>query len=165
MTPSTSGVPWPTIVAVAGGILGIVGVALLFLIKLLLKSYQKNAEQKREAIQKEAEQNLQAFQGVTFEKFSALVDSVIQLDRRVGEYFKAYDRLRDKWEEFLREYLAIDGTRSQKVEALLRIVDEMREALREIRPTIDTKIEETITHALAELKLYVRDFLKEKSNA
>lgn len=162
---ATGGVPWPTIVAVAGGILGVVGVAMVFLAKLLLKSYQKNAQQELEAAKNAVLQEFQEFRATATEKFKTMAEDVIQLERRIGKYFEAHERLRDKWDEFLREYLKIDSTRGQKVDALFRIVDQMQEALRDIRPALNTKVEEMLTHALTELKLYVRDLMKEERNA
>jgi uncharacterized membrane protein YgaE (UPF0421/DUF939 family) len=166
MTPSdaTGGVPWPTIVSVAGGVLGVVGVALMFLARMLLKSYQKNAKQELASLRTEMKQEIQEFRTLSLQKFETLGDDVIQLERRVGKYFDAHERLRDKWDEFLREYLKIDSTRGQKVDALFRIVDQMQEAVRDIRPALNTKSEELIAHAITELKLYVRDILKEERN-
>jgi hypothetical protein len=78
------------------------------------------------------------------------------------KYFEAHDRLRDKWEEFLREYLKIDSTRGQKMDALFRIVDQMQTAVKELTPAMNAKIEEAFTHAMSELKLYVRDQMREE---
>lgn len=162
MPNATGGVPWSTIVAVSGSILGIVGTALLILMRLLLKSYQRNAEQELEAVKAEAEQNLLRFKEVTQEKLESMVSKALELDRRIGESFAVHAKLRDKWDEFLREYLEIDIGRSKKVEALFRIVDQMQATLEEIRPTLNTKIEEMIMRVIAELKLYVRDFIAEE---
>jgi hypothetical protein len=95
---------------------------------------------------------------------SHLRESVLQLGERVGKYFEAHDRLRDKWEEFLREYLKIDSTRGQKMDALFRIVDQMQAAVKELTPAMNSKIEEAFTHAMSELKLYVRDQMREERN-
>jgi iron-sulfur cluster repair protein YtfE (RIC family) len=102
-------------------------------------------------VQKESEQTA-----------SHLKESVLQLVERVGKYFEAHDRLRDKWEEFLREYLKIDSTRGQKMDALFRIVDQMQILVKELTPTMNAKIEEAFTHAMSELKLYVRDQMREE---
>ncbi|RLC88625.1 MAG: hypothetical protein DRJ03_01765 [Chloroflexi bacterium] len=165
MSDATGGVPWPTIVTVSGSVLGVLGVALLFLVKMLVKSYQASAKRDLEIVKNEARQELQEFRTLTSQKFETLGEDVIQLERRIGKYFEAHERMRDKWDEFLREYLKIDSTRGQKVDALFRIVDQMQEALREIRPALNTKVEEMLTHALTELKLYVRDIVKEERNA
>lgn len=163
--PDAASVPWEVVVAVGGGILGVVGTALVIASKLLLKSYQANAKQELQAAKEEVRREFQEFRTLANEKFKTMAEDVIQLERRIGKYFEAHERLRDKWDEFLREYLKIDSTRGQKVDALFRIVDQMQEALRDIRPALNTKVEEMLTHALTELKLYVRDLMKEERNA
>lgn len=95
-------------------------------------------------------------------KSSQLDANMLQLGERVGKYFEAHDRLRDKWEEFLREYLKIDSTRGQKIDALFRVVDQMQVAVKDIPPAMNAKIEEAFTHSLSELKLYVRDRIQEE---
>jgi seryl-tRNA synthetase len=91
-------------------------------------------------------------------------DSVVKLDSRVGKYFEAHERLRDKWDDFLRKYLEIDITRGQKVDALFRVVDQMSDTLKEIRPALNSKIEDSFARALSELKVYVRDQIREETN-
>lgn len=99
------------------------------------------------------------------EKDTHLRDLVLQLDKRVNAYFTAHERIRDKWEEFMREYLKIDNTRGQKVEALFRVVDQMQKAVEKIPRNLNDKVEEAFTHSLSELKLYIRDTMaKEKRN-
>jgi phage gpG-like protein len=72
------------------------------------------------------------------------------------------ERLRDKWEEFLREYLKIDSTRGQKIDALFRIVDQMQDTVRELRGAMNSKIDESFQRSQNELKLYIRDQLREE---
>lgn len=139
-TDIVSGVPWtvfiPTLTAVLGGI----GMAF----RLLYKALQRRIE----------------------EKTAHNHELVIQLGGRVSEYFKAHERLRDKWDEFLREYLKIDSTRGQKVDALFRVVDQMQKAVEVIPRNMNEKLEESFTHSMSELKLYVRDLMaKERSDA
>lgn len=139
-TDIVTGVPWVVFVPVLTALLGGVGVAL----RLLYKAIQKRVE----------------------EKTAHNHELVVQLDGRVAEYFKAHERLRDKWDEFLREYLKIDSTRGQKVDALFRVVDQMQKAVEVIPRSMNEKLEESFTHSMSELKLYVRDLMaKERSNA
>lgn len=72
------------------------------------------------------------------------------------------EKQRDRWEAFLKEYHVLDATRGQKVDALFRSVDVMRETLKELKPSIHTKLQD-ISHQLSnELKLYIRDILKKE---
>jgi hypothetical protein len=135
-----AGVPWTVFVPVITTIFGAFSVAL----RLLYKAFQKRLE----------------------EKTAHNHELVVKLDERVSEIFRAHERLRDKWDEFLREYLKIDSTRGQKVEALFRVVDQMQKAVESIPRNMNDKLEEAFTHSISELKLYVRDMMaKERSNA
>jgi len=97
------------------------------------------------------------------EKDAHLRDLVLQLDKRVDAYFTAHERIRDKWEEFMREYLKIDNTRGQKIEALFRVIDQMQKAVEKIPRNLNDKVEEAFTHSLSELKLYVRDTMAKEN--
>jgi hypothetical protein len=87
---------------------------------------------------------------------------VVQSNSRVTELSGDYKHLRDKWEAFLRDYLKIDNTRGQKVDALFRVVDQMQDTFKEIRPALNSKIEDSFARSLSELKVYVRDQIREE---
>jgi len=139
MSPDTA-VPWGMIVAVGAPVLAAFGTILVFFVKRLLRATEKVYEL----------------------KFDQLAKDVVQLNQKDNQLFVAHDRLRDKWDEFLREYLKIDSTRGQKIDALFRVVDEMQNALREIKPALNSKIEDSFSRALSELKVYVRDQIREE---
>ena len=152
MTPTSNPaalveVPWGTILAVVGGAFTAYGALLALLVRKLFKATQDNTNQK--------------FMNLA-EKLTQEHELVLELSRRVDQYFSAHERLRDKWEEFLRDYLKIDSTRGQKIDALFRIVDQMQEILRDVRPAMKQKIEESFTHSLDALKLYVRELLAQE---
>jgi len=126
-------IPWEIILPTATAVLGAFGVT----IRLLYKAFQKQLDEKTEHNH----------------------ELVVQLSERVDKYYSAHERLRDKWDEFLREYLKIDSTRGQKVEALFRVVDLMQKAVDGIPRNLNSKVEEAFTHSLSELKLYVRELV------
>jgi len=128
------------IVAVGAPVLAAFGTILVFFVKRLLRATEKVYEL----------------------KFDQLAKDVVQLNQKDNQLFVAHDRLRDKWDEFLREYLKIDSTRGQKIDALFRVVDEMQNVLREIKPALNSKIEDSFSRALSELKVYVRDQIREE---
>lgn len=143
-------IPWGTILSVVGGAFAAYGTLLALLVRKLFKATQDNTKQKFDTMQ---------------EKLTQEHGLVLELSKRVDQYFSAHERLRDKWEEFLRDYLKIDSTRGQKIDALFRVVDQMQEILRDVRPAMKQKIEESFTHSLDALKLYVRELLaQEKRN-
>jgi tRNA(Ile)-lysidine synthase TilS/MesJ len=144
-------IPWEYVIPVIVGAFGAFGTVLGFLIKSVDKAARNHWKQKFDQLEKDT----QLATRHTEEMLGAQA-------QRITQYFEAHDRLRDRWEEFLREYLKIDSTRGQKIDALFRVVDQMQAAVREISPNVNTKIEEAFTHSLSELKLYVRDQLREE---
>lgn len=150
MTPDNA-VPWVAIIAIGAPALAAFGGLLLFFVKRFLRKseevYDLRFAQLHEKI-------------ATLD--SGLDRRVVELGKRVDDLFAAHDRLRDRWDEFLREYLKIDATRGQKIDALFRVVDDMQNALKEIRPAMNSKIEDAFSRALSELKVYVRDQIREE---
>lgn len=134
--PSTdlvTGVPWSVFIPVVSGLLGAFGVTL----RMIYKSFHNRLD----------------------EKTAHNHELVTQLEGRIEKYFEGHERLRDKWDEFLREYLKIDSTRGQKVEALFRVVDQMQKIIESIPRNLNDKIEDAFTNSLSELKLYVRELI------
>jgi hypothetical protein len=135
-----TGVPWEVFLPVVTGLLGAFGVT----VRLIYKAFHRRLD----------------------DKTTHNHELVVQLEGRVSKYFEAHERLRDKWDEFLREYLKIDSTRGQKVDALFRVNDQMQKVVDSIPRHVDSKIEEAFTHSLSELKLYIRELMaKERSDA
>lgn len=141
-SPIDMGVPWETFWTVVGALLGVLGTLLLLLYRSIHRSIKTRTDSTDKSV-------------VQLDKQVATTHSA--LEERLGEYFRAHERLRDKWDEFLREYLKIDSTRGQKVDALFRVVDQMQKAVEHIPRNMNEKIEEAFTHSLSELKLYARD--------
>lgn len=142
INPDTT-ISWGVVIAVGVPVLAAFGTILVFFVKRLLRTTEK----------------------VHDLRFDQQTKDVGQLNQKYDQLVVAHDRLRDKWDEFLREYLKIDSTRGQKIDALFRVVDEMQDTLREIKPTLNSKIEDSFRRALSELKVYVRDQIREEKNA
>jgi hypothetical protein len=147
-------IPWEYLVAIIVGAFGAFGTLLGFLVRAVDKAARNYWKQKFDQLVKDTESTRRQMEG-----------ALEAQSQRISQYFEAHDRLRDRWEEFLREYLKIDSTRGTKIDALFRVVDQMQIAVREILPNVNSKIEEAFTHSLSELKLYVRDQLREERNA
>lgn len=170
-TPPTNvpaGVSWEMIVAVVTALLS----ALFVMLRLLFKGIHKRIDTTEATLGKRIDDAIESDEALAIqidakleEKFLRVHELVVQLGERVDKYFDAHERLRDKWDEFLKEYLKIDSTRGQKVDALFRLNDQMQKILDTLPRHVDSKIEEAFTHSLSELKLYIRELLaKERSN-
>jgi len=133
-------VPWGTIVAIGAPVLAAFGGILVFFVKRLLHATEE----------------------IYKLKFAQLQADVVKLEVVDGQLGGAHENIRDKWDEFLREYLKIDNTRGQKIDALFRVVDQMQDAIRELKPALNSKIEDSFCRAVSELKVYVRDQMREE---
>jgi len=140
--PPDTGITWATLLA-----FGLPAISAIFIISSGLTRLWLNAEKR-----------------ARLAEIANLKEKVVQLEKQTEQQAQAFDRLRDKWDEFLCEYLKIDSTRGQKIDALFRGVDEMREVIRDIRLNLNSKIEDSYARAASELKLYVRDLMKEGRN-
>jgi hypothetical protein len=131
-------ISWSTIIAVGAPILAAFGGLLVFLFSRFVKALETNYDT----------------------KFGQVTTRLAEINDRIGVVFAAHEKLRDKWDDFLREYLKIDSTRGQKIDALFRVVDEMQNSLKEVRPALTSKIEDSFCRSVSELKVYVRDQIR-----
>jgi len=168
MTPEPTAVaevPWALILGVVGAAFTAFGTLITFLVRSLFKSTTQAQQMKFDALLEKYETLSTSVEEDVEQKFAHTHDIVLELSKRVDQYFGAHERLRDKWNEFLTNYLKIDSTRGQKIDALFRVVDQMQEAVKDIRPSMKQKIEESFSNSLDTLKLYVRDAIaQEKRN-
>ncbi len=144
-------IPWTVVGAFIGGIATVISALIVVLYKV---SNKRLAEARGNVV--ELRQSLEkAMEGVR----DHIKEHVLSFNDLSKEYFLAFDRLRDKWEGFLTNYLKIDNTRGQKIEALFRVVDSMDEVVKSIPHQMNNKVEDAFAHAMSELKLYARDLM------
>jgi len=120
---------------------------ILGLLKMLLSAYKKNMQLELDVIRKDVTRINQDY-------------GRAEADTRSCE--EQIERQRDRWEAFLKEYHILDSTRGQKVDALFRTVDSMRETIKELKPSMFNKIDDLIGKLTNELKLYIRDIINKK---
>lgn len=147
LTASTNGVSLELFITTVTAMLGAFGVTARLLYRALNKRIQEKFEHVRDLAAQVDKSADESEKGI--------------LDR-LAQYFSAHERLRDKWDEFLREYLKIDSTRGQKVDALFRVVDQMQDTFKELRPALNAKVEDLFQRGVNELKVYVRDQIREE---
>lgn len=86
---------------------------------------------------------------------------------QVREIKDQAEKMRDKWEQFIRDDAAMEATRGRKVEALFGVVDSIKENVRGLPVAMSTKMDEMFRAAREELRSdarkYVRDQLREQN--
>lgn len=144
-------IPWGIVGSLIGGMATIMGALATILYKMInkrLADARQDVVDLRNTLESTEKSIMEIIKGHT-----------MAFDGRAKDYFLALDRLRDKWEGFLTEYLKIDSTRGQKIEALFRVVDSMDEVVKSIPRQMNDKVEEAFAHAMSELKLYARELM------
>ena len=148
--------------AAAAGILGL-------LLRMLLSAYKKNTDIQLKTMCERisvAHEDIVEAKKIIGADVAAIKESQKECDGRTeatASRFEAQiEKQRDRWESFLKDYHVLDATRGQKVDALFRTVDTMRETLKDLRPGLYAKVEEISQRTFAELKLYVRDTIKKE---
>jgi len=112
------------------------------LVKALFRTYQQKSE----------------------DRFIQLEKDYAEIKNRCVDLNTSHERLRDRWEDFLREYIKVDSTRGNKIDALFRVVDQMQETIKEIRPALNTRMEEMLARAISDVKLYMYTDGNKKGN-
>lgn len=89
-------------------------------------------------------------------------DCKIRTEESIKTIYARMDGIFKEWANFMAQYFKIDTTRANRLDACFKNVDEMREVVREIKPLILRRIEESATELKVDLRDYVKDRLREK---
>ena len=71
------------------------------------------------------------------------------------------EKLRDRWEQFVREDTAMESTRGRKVDALFSVVDHIREEMRQLRPALLQRLEDLHNRGKIDLRQELREYVRE----
>jgi len=78
-------------------------------------------------------------------------------DRDVQRISGQVEKLRDKWEKFVKEDAAMEATRGRKVEALFGVVDSVKDSVRELPDVMSRKMDVMYRDVRKELKSDIRE--------
>jgi hypothetical protein len=158
-----------------GELLGLLGAAfglsttiIVFLVKMLLSSYREKGKQDIKA----------GFDEIMSEAklLRALVDQLgVDRDACQGRHDRdsekletQMEKLREKWEMFIKENAAMEATRGRKVEALFGVVDSVKTTIHSLPTVMHNKMDEM--HRLSkddlrsDLRKYTRELVKESKD-
>lgn len=138
------------LMAILGGAITLISSIVGFLMRSLLQTYREKTEQK-------------------YVELSNIIGGLIvqrkECEERELRAFMRLDetmeKLRDRWEQFVREDTAMESTRGRKVDALFNVVDHIREEMRQLRPTILQRLEDLHTRGKLDLRQELRDYVRE----
>lgn len=68
---------------------------------------------------------------------ASIEQQIKKLEERLQSYDNALERVRDRWDQFLREYVKIDNSRGSKIDAMFRVLDTVNEKIRQTRDDIE----------------------------
>ncbi len=138
------------------------------LMRLLLGSYKKQSEQREKVINNsleelgskivEAEKRMQK---EVDDSGKDAKESETRSLKSIEKMEKSVEKIRDKWESFRADYNSMETTRGNRVAALFRVYDELREAFQGLKPALFNKVDDVMQEGLVELKNILRDAKRE----
>lgn len=138
------------VLAIVGGAVTLVSSIVGFLMRSLLQTHREKTEQKYVELG-----NIIA--GLITQRRECEereLRAVMRLDDTM-------EKLRDRWEQFVREDTAMESTRGRKVDALFNVVDHIRDEMRQLRPALLQRLEDLHTRSKLDLRQELRDYVRE----
>lgn len=136
--------------AIVGGAITLVSSIVGFLMRSLLQTHREKTEQKYNELGN-------IISGLITQR-KECEEREIRAMMRVDEVM---EKLRDRWEQFVREDSAMEATRGRKVDALFNVVDHIREEMRQLRPALLQRLEDLHNRTKVDLRQELRDHVRE----
>jgi len=138
------------VLAIVGGTIGLTSSIVGFLMRSLLQTHREKTEQKYQELG-----NIIA--GVIMQR-KECEERELRVVMRLDE---TMEKLRDRWEQFVREDTAMESTRGRKVDALFSVVDHIREEMRQLRPALLQRLEDLHNRGKIDLRQELREYVRE----
>jgi uncharacterized membrane protein YgaE (UPF0421/DUF939 family) len=138
------------VLAIVGGAVGLISSIVGFLMRSLLQTHREKTEQKYGELG-----NIIA--GLIVQR-KECEERELRVILRLDE---TMEKLRDRWEQFVREDTAMESTRGRKVDALFNVVDHIRDEMRQLRPALLQRIEDLHNRGKVDLRQELRDYVRE----
>lgn len=145
------------LIAIMAATFGATTTVVGLLVRQLLKSYRDGSRQElksvRDACVSDVKQISERIVAVANERRACEERE----DREIQRISDHVDRLRDKWERFIKDDAAMEATRGRKVEALFGVVDSVKETVRGLPEAMNRKMDEMYRDMRKEIRNDVRD--------
>lgn len=76
-----------------------------------------------------------------------------KLEDKVNTYERTTERMRDRWDQFLRDFMKLDTSRGSKIDAMFRVLDTVNESIKQLRQDIEKL--RTLEDRFQELKIQI----------
>ena len=138
------------------------------LMRLLFGSYKKQAEQ-RDKVVNEKLNSLSIKIDAVEQRMQKAIEEAVRdgkdaeerANKSIEKMEQSIEKVRDKWERFQADYNAMETTRGNRVRALFRVYDELREAFQGLKPALFNKIDDVMQEGMVELKKIARENKRE----
>lgn len=145
------------LIGIMAATFGVTTTVVGILVRQLLKSYQEKSKQELQNVRDACAADIRQIA----ERVSAVAEDRRQCeereDREIQRIASSVEKLRDKWEKFVKEDAAMEATRGRKVEALFGVVDSVKDTVRGLPEAMNRKMDEMYRDMRKELKTEVRD--------
>ena len=152
------------LIAIMAATFGTTTAVVGLLVRQLLKSYQDKSKQDLQHVRDACSADVRQIG----ERINAIAQDQRECeersDREIQRIADAVEKLRDKWEKFVKEDAAMEATRGRKVEALFGVVDSVKETVRGLPEAMNRKMDEMYRSVRQELKAEVRDEVRKSAS-
>jgi len=167
MTPATG-----TDLATAVGyiVAGFTALAVIIglLMRLLFGAFKKQAEQRVKTVADKLTQIGSRVDDVEKRMQKAVEDAIKDAKdaetrslKAIEKMDQSVEKIRDKWERFQADYNAMETTRGNRVRALFRVYDELKEAFQGLKPALFSKVDDVMQEGMVELQRIAREGKRE----
>jgi hypothetical protein len=149
-------------ISVMAATFGVTTAVVALLVRQLLRAYQDRSKQELRNVNDRVDAELTLVNDRLRSVSKERKDCEEREDREVQRISVQVDKLRDKWERFIKEDSAMEATRGRKVEALFGVVDSVKATVRELPDAMTRKIDDLYRSVKKELQHEMREELRKQ---
>lgn len=130
------------------------------LFRQLLRSYREHDNQRFEILKTEYTTQLDSLRSSAQEALETRRQCEAREHTQIEKLEEAIEKLRDRWEQFVRDDAALEATRGRKVDALFGVVDHIKEEVRGLKPIVIQRLEDSYHKIKSEVTQEIRADLR-----
>lgn len=131
-----------TLITAVVGSFAVTTTVIGILFRQLLKSYRDHDAQRFEVLRSEYTMQIEALRKSAQDTIEARRECELRENGALKRLEDGIEKIRDRWEQFVRDDAAMEATRGRKVDALFNVVDYVKEEVRGLKPVIFQRLDE-----------------------